>query len=131
MIRLGILGSTRGTHMLAIAAAIQQKKLDASIAVVISNKRDALVLERAAACALHAKFIDPTGLTRNEYDHLVSAELHQNHVDLIALVGYMRILSEDFVLEWQDKIINVHPSLLPQFAGLMDLSVHQAVLQSG
>lgn len=131
MLRLGILGSTRGTHLLAIIAAIQQKQLSASIEIVISNKPDAIILERAKANGLHAQFIDPHQLKREEYDAIVSKTLKHHAVDFIVLIGYMRILSSAFVTTWKDKIINVHPSLLPAFAGKMDLDVHRAVLQSG
>lgn len=129
--RLGVLGSTRGTHLLAILDAIKQKKISASIEIVISNKSNAFILERAKANGLSSQFIDPVGLTREEYDKKTSSLLHHYQVDLVLLIGYMRILSDEFVTTWQDKLINVHPSLLPAFAGKMDLEVHQAVLQSG
>jgi phosphoribosylglycinamide formyltransferase 1 len=128
MIRLGILGSTRGTHLNAIVLAIQQKRLNASIEIVISNKADALILERAAALNLKALWLDSSGLTRDAYDEQLSLILKKHAVDLIVLIGYMRILSADFVSQWQNKIINVHPSLLPAHAGLMDLDVHRSVL---
>jgi phosphoribosylglycinamide formyltransferase-1 len=131
MLRLGILGSTRGTNLLAIIDAIQQRRLPASIEVVISNKPDAMILERARANGLLAEFISPTNLTREEYDQIVSTELKSHAVDLIVLIGYMRILSNAFVGSWKNKMINVHPSLLPAFEGKMDLDVHRAVLQSG
>jgi phosphoribosylglycinamide formyltransferase 1 len=129
--RLGILGSTRGTHLSAIVEAIQQKRLSASIELVISNKSDAGMLARAASYGLPAQFIDPQGLTREEYDHQLSILLQQHAIDLIVLIGYMRILSTAFVTEWKNKIINVHPSLLPAFSGKMDLDVHRAVLAVG
>jgi phosphoribosylglycinamide formyltransferase-1 len=131
MIRLGILGSTRGTNMQAIIDAIQQNRLSASIEIVISNKPDALILSRAAEYGLPAQYIAAQGLTREQYDQQVSALLHQYNVELVVLIGYMRILSTDFVTEWKNKIINVHPSLLPAFAGMMDLDVHRAVLAAG
>lgn len=131
MIRLGILGSTRGTNLLAIIEAIEKKLLPASIEIVISNKASAPILERAAQHHLAAKFIDASGLTREAYDEKVSAVLREHQVQLVVLVGYMRILSEQFVIEWENKIINVHPSLLPAFAGKMDLEVHRAVLEAG
>ncbi|RDI45194.1 phosphoribosylglycinamide formyltransferase [Aquicella lusitana] len=131
MIRLGILGSTRGTNMLAIIDAIQQRDLTATIEIVISNKADAVILERAATYGLPARFIDPKGLTREAYDAKLSAVLRQCSVDLVVLTGFMRILSADFIAEWKHKIINVHPSLLPAFAGKMDMEVHRAVVESG
>lgn len=130
MIKLGILGSTRGTNLATIVDAIQQKKLDASIEVVISNKSDAKILEYAVSNNLKMQFVDPKNLSRGEYDKQVSTLLKKHHVDLIVLIGYMRILSAEFVRQWSHKIINVHPSLLPAFAGLMDLDVHRAVIES-
>lgn len=126
--RLGILGSTRGTHLNAIHEAISNKILAASIEVVISNKADALILKKAEEFGYPALFVHSQGLTREEYDQQVSSLLKQHQVDFIVLIGYMRILSADFVNDWQNHIINVHPSLLPNHAGLMDLAVHQAVL---
>lgn len=131
MLKLAILGSTRGTNMLAIIEAIQQKKLPATIEVVISNKADAIILERAREHGLVAEFIDPKGLTREEYDERVSALLRQHQVALVVMVGYMRIVSDKFVADWHHRIINVHPSLLPAFAGKMDLEVHRDVLSAG
>jgi phosphoribosylglycinamide formyltransferase-1 len=131
MIRLGVLGSTRGTLMLSIIQAISQQALNANISIVISNKSDALILENAKKHGLDAVFIDPLNTTRETYDDKLSNNLMEHQVDLVVLVGYMRILSKKFVETWANKIINVHPSLLPAFAGLMDKQVHQAVLDAG
>jgi phosphoribosylglycinamide formyltransferase-1 len=130
MIRLGILGSTRGSSMLPIIEAIKQNQLSAQINVVISNK-PAFILQQAAKYNIPTQFLDPKNKTREEYDQEVSKILTQYQVDLVILIGYMRILSLQFVTNWRDKIINIHPSLLPAFAGGMDLDVHQAVLASG
>lgn len=131
MIHVAILSSTRGTNLTAIVEAIQQKKLPASIDIVLSNKREAQILDRAASYGLRTQFVDSMGLTREAYDQKLSVLLQQYAVDLLVLMGYMRILSAAFVAEWKNKIINVHPSLLPAFAGKMDLDVHRAVLESG
>lgn len=128
--RLGILGSTRGTNLQAIIEAVQSQTLAAQIAIVLSNKADAAILERASAHHIPVKFVDPKGLTREDFDLEVSKILQTHQVDLIILIGYMRILSADFVRQWQDKIINVHPSLLPKFSGKMDLDVHRSVLNT-
>ncbi|ASQ46850.1 phosphoribosylglycinamide formyltransferase [Legionella clemsonensis] len=130
MLRLGILGSTRGTNLTSLIDAIHNEELDASIEVVISNKMDAPILERATNFGLKALFANPADLTRQSYDFYLSNLLKQHHVELVVLMGYMRILSPHFVLNWKNKIINVHPSLLPAFSGLMDLKVHQAVLDT-
>lgn len=130
MIKLGILGSTRGTNLSTIVEAINQKKLNALIEIVISNKAEAKILDYAVSQQIKTQFIDAKNLTREAYDQQVSTVLQQYNVDLIVLIGYMRILSSDFVRQWKNKIINVHPSLLPAFSGLMDLQVHQAVIDS-
>lgn len=130
MMRLGILGSTRGTNMLAIIEAIRKGALAARIELVISNKSDALILDRARANGLNAEYLNPASLSRSEYDQCLDQLLKKHQVDLLVLIGYMRILSADFVTQWDHQIINVHPSLLPAHAGLMDLTVHQAVLDA-
>lgn len=126
MRHLAILGSTRGTSMLALIDAIQQKKLDAKIEVVISNKSDAPILQRAQENGLPFFSVE----AKNP-DALISQILRAHKVDVVILIGYMRILSNEFVNEWRNKMINVHPSLLPAFAGGMDGKVHQAVLDAG
>lgn len=131
MKRIAVLGSTRGTNLQPIHAAIRQGRLDASLEVVLSNQPDTGILERARELGLRAQFIDSSGLKREAYDARVSAALQDLNIDLIVLIGYMRILSAEFVAAWRHKIINVHPSLLPAFAGLMDMAVHEAVLAAG
>lgn len=131
MIRLGILGSSRGTNLVAIVKAIQTGLLSASVEVVISNKPDALILTRSDAAGLQTVFLDPTGLSREAYDEKTSAILKEHNVELVVLIGYMRILSDAFIAQWNGRIINVHPSLLPAHAGLMDLAVHRSVLEAG
>jgi phosphoribosylglycinamide formyltransferase-1 len=117
--------------MLSIIDAIKNNQLIASIEIVISNKVDAPILERAIQHQLKAQFVNPQGLTREAYDQQVSTILRKHQIDKIVLIGYMRILSAAFTSEWEGKIYNVHPSLLPAFAGMMDLDVHRAVLESG
>ncbi len=129
-LKLAILGSTRGTDMQAIIDAINAHVLDARIGVVVSNKADAYILERARDHNIPALFLDPQGMSRGEYDARLSTTVEQYTPDLILLIGYMKILSSIFVREWKGKIWNVHPSLLPKFAGGMDLNVHQAVLDA-
>ena len=130
-LKLGVLASTRGTDLQAIIDAIESGRLDAEIAIVISNKKDAYALERARKHGIEELFIDPSGKTREEFDRVVSKELGARGVELIALIGYMRYLSRWFVNKYKNKIMNVHPSLLPAFAGGMDLNVHKAVLDRG
>lgn len=130
MIKLGILSSSRGTHVIPIAQAIANKQLPATIEVIISNKSDAPILQKASNLNIEGIFVDNKGLSREDYDQKLTALLLSFNVELIVLIGYMRILSAQFVQQWPGKIINVHPSLLPAHAGLMDLAVHQAVLDA-
>lgn len=130
MFYLGILGSTRGTSMLPIIRAIEEKQLPAQISIVLSNKADAVILENAKNHGLNTVFLNPVSLNSEHYDQQISKQMSENKVNLIVLIGYMRILSAPFVQQWQSKIINVHPSLLPAFGGGMDLNVHQAVLDA-
>lgn len=130
-LKLGVLGSTRGTSMLALIQAIQELNVDARIELVLSDRQEALILQRAKNEGIKSLFIDKTGLTRTAYDQRLSETLMQHRIDLVVLIGYMSILSPSFVAQWRHRIINVHPSLLPAFAGLMDKQVHEAVLASG
>jgi len=127
-LRLGVLGSTRGTHLEPIISAIRQQTIPASIEVVISNKFEAGILERAKHYRIPSYFINPNGSTREAFDRQVSELLIHHRVDLIVLIGYMRILSAEFIQAWRNKVINVHPSLLPAYAGMMDMAVHNAVI---
>jgi len=128
MINIGVLGSTNGTDLQAIVDAIDNKIINASIKVVISNKENAFILKRAKSHNIKAIYINHKNKTRNEFDHEVTNHLKDNDVELILLIGFMRILSSEFCYHWQDKILNVHPSLLPKYAGGMDKNVHEQVL---
>jgi phosphoribosylglycinamide formyltransferase-1 len=130
-VQIGVLGSTRGTDLQAIIDAIQRGELDARINLVISNKSKAYILERARQHGIQTLFIGAKDKTLEEHDREISYALKNHQVELILLIGYMRILSRQFVQEWQDRVINVHPSLLPAFAGGMDTNVHEEVLKSG
>src|ERR1700729_898773 len=119
MHRLGILLSGRGSNFLAIAAAIREHRLNgAAIAVVLSNLEDAPGLASARELNLPAFAIPSTGRKRTEHDAEMIARLHQHKVDLVCLAGYMRIISPAFVAAFPNRILNVHPSLLPAFPGL-------------
>lgn len=131
MIQLAILGSTRGSNLAPIEEAIEAGELDAKIEVVISNKLDAGILQRARVYSLNTIGIPVNGRDRETYDRAVDSELANFDIDLIVMIGYMRIVSPWFVKKWRGKMINVHPSLLPKHKGLMDLQVHQAVLDAG
>ena len=119
MQRLGILLSGRGSNFLAIAKAISERRLlGAEIAVVLSNIEDAPGLAAARKLNLPAFAIPSAGRKRGEHDAEMIARLHQHKVDLVCLAGYMRIISPAFITAFPNRILNVHPSLLPAFPGL-------------
>jgi phosphoribosylglycinamide formyltransferase-1 len=119
MHRLGILLSGRGSNFLAIAKAISEHRLlGAEIAVVLSNVEDAPGLAAARELQLPAFAIPSKGRKRAEHDAEIIARLHQHKVELVCLAGYMRIISPAFVAAFPNRILNVHPSLLPAFPGL-------------
>ena len=118
MKRLGVLLSGRGSNFEAIAQNILSGKLEAEIAVVISNRPDAPGLEIARQLGLKAVALSSKGVGREEFDQQVAAILDQHQVDLVVLAGYMRLLSGAFVRRYPLRIVNIHPSLLPAFPGL-------------
>src|SRR5438093_7336631 len=119
MKNLGILLSGRGSNFEAIAKNAASGKIpDARIGVVISNKSDAGGLEIARRLGLTALVISSKGKEREEHDREVVAALKEHKVDLVCLAGYMRLLSPWFVQQFPQKILNIHPSLLPAFPGL-------------
>jgi phosphoribosylglycinamide formyltransferase-1 len=116
---LGILLSGRGSNFVAIADSINAGRIpDARIAVVMSNKADALGIATARARGLTALVIPSKGRPREEHDRDVVAALNQHGVELVCLAGYMRLLSPWFVQQFPHGILNIHPSLLPAFPGL-------------
>jgi phosphoribosylglycinamide formyltransferase-1 len=116
--RLGILLSGRGSNFEAIADHAAKGTLDASIAVVISNRPEARGLATARALGLNAVCLPSKGIDREVYDGTVIEELERNQVDLVCLAGYMRLLSGKFIRRFLNRILNIHPSLLPAFPGL-------------
>lgn len=116
--KLAVLLSGRGSNFEAIADSIQAGRLDAEIAVVISNRAEAAGLEAARRRGLNAKLIPSKGRTREDHDAEVVAALKNAQVDLVCLAGYMRLLSPEFVRAFPNRILNIHPSLLPAFPGL-------------
>jgi len=125
MRRLGILLSGRGSNFRAIADAIDEPRLDADIAVVISNRVDAPGIETARERGINYQVLPSRGLDREIYDRALIEELRRNQVELVCLAGYMRILSGYFIREYSMRILNIHPSLLPAFPGLD--AQHQAL----
>jgi phosphoribosylglycinamide formyltransferase 1 len=116
--KLGILLSGRGSNFEAIADSIKAGRLQAEIAIVISNRADAAGLESARRRGLNAQLIPSKGRVREEHDAEVVAALKGAQVDLVCLAGYMRLLSPEFVRAFPDQIVNIHPSLLPAFPGM-------------
>lgn len=116
--RLGILLSGRGSNFEAIAANVLAGKLNCDIGFVFSNKPEARGLARAKELGLPCGALASTGVERAVFDAQVAKLLKENGVDLICLAGYMRLLSSAFVLEFPQRILNIHPSLLPAFPGL-------------
>jgi phosphoribosylglycinamide formyltransferase-1 len=117
--RLGILLSGRGSNFLAIADSVVAGRIpNAEIAVVISNKAEAPGLAAARERGLTALAIEASGRKRAEHDAAIIAALQQHRVDLICLAGYMRLLSPGFIEAFPQRILNIHPSLLPAFPGL-------------
>ncbi len=118
MKKLGILLSGRGSNFAAIAESIRQGRIRAQIAVVISNRPDAPGLAHARELGLDARLIPSKGKQREEHDAEVVAALQEKQVDLVCLAGYMRLLSPLFIRAFPQRILNIHPSLLPAFPGL-------------
>jgi len=118
--RLGILLSGRGSNFLAIAESIRSGALKgkAEIALVIANVAEAPGLERAREMGLATQLFVSKGRKRAEHDADVAASLRQHGVELVVLAGYMRLLSPEFIAAFPDRILNIHPSLLPAFPGL-------------
>jgi phosphoribosylglycinamide formyltransferase-1 len=124
MKRIGILLSGRGSNFEAIADNVAAGKISAEIAAVISNRADAPGLERARQRGLPALCLPSKGLEREVYDRQVVAALKERQVDLVCLAGFMRLLSPYFIREFPNRILNIHPALLPAFPGLE--AQHQA-----
>lgn len=116
--RLGILLSGRGTNFLAIADSVRAGRIAAQISVVISNRAGVPGIEAAKQRGLTALVIPSKGRIREEHDREVAAALRDARVDLVCLAGYMRLLSPEFVRAFPNRILNIHPSLLPAFPGL-------------
>ena len=130
-LKVAVLGSTRGTALQGVLDAIAKGALDVEIVIVISDKLKAPILERAETYGVAALFLDPAGLKREVYDAQVTDILKSAGAELILMIGYMRIVSAGFVEAWKGRLLNVHPSLLPAFGGLMNQKVHEAVLAAG
>ena len=117
--RIGVLLSGRGSNFVALADSVAAGRIpNAEIAIVISNREGAPGIDKAKERGIPTKVIPSKGLEREAYDRQVVAVLHEHHVDLVCLAGYMRLLSPFFVASFPNRILNIHPSLLPSFPGL-------------
>ena len=129
--KLAVLGSTNGTDLVPIVTAINSGELLASVEVIISNSESSGILRKARGYGIENYFICHKNKKRGVFDFEMSQILENKKIDLILLIGFMRILSPGFVDRWGGKIINVHPSLLPKYAGGMNNDVHESVLAAG
>ena len=117
--RIGVLLSGRGSNFEALADSVAAGRIpDAEIAVAVSNREGAPGIDRARARGIETRVIPSKGLQREEHDRLVVATLEERRVDLVCLAGYMRLLSPYFIQKFPQRILNIHPSLLPAFPGL-------------
>src|ERR1700720_112872 len=117
--RIGVLLSGRGSNFVALAESVTAGRIpDAEIAIVVSNREGAPGIDKAKERGIATQIIPSKGLEREAYDRKVVAVLNEHNVDLICLAGYMRLLSPYFVASFPNRILNIHPSLLPSFPGL-------------
>jgi phosphoribosylglycinamide formyltransferase-1 len=117
--RIGVLLSGRGSNFVALAESVAAGRIpDSEIAIVVSNREGAPGIDKAKERGIAAQVIPSKGLEREAYDRQVVAVLNEHNVDLICLAGYMRLLSPYFVASFPNRILNIHPSLLPSFPGL-------------
>ncbi|MBU1131216.1 phosphoribosylglycinamide formyltransferase [Patescibacteria group bacterium] len=129
-LNIAIFASTKGTDLQAIIDAIKSGKLtDVDLKFVLSNNKDCYAMERAREAGFNTIFLDPKGLSRQEFDEKCSKVCRQRQIDLIILIGYMRIITKVLIDAYKNRIMNIHPSLLPKYPG-MDLDVHREVLKN-
>jgi phosphoribosylglycinamide formyltransferase 1 len=120
MINIGVLVSGRGTNLQAIIEAIEEGKIEGKIKIVVSDNLDAYALKRAEQHNIETKYINHKEFkNREDYDKKIVETLENKEVELVVLAGYMRILSSYFIKAYKNKIINIHPALLPSFPGLL------------
>ena len=133
MIKLAVLASGGGTDLQSIIDASEKNGIDAKVVVVISDRENAFALKRAKKHGIDTYFADPKNKTREEHEKEVSEIIDKYNVDLIVLAGYLRMLTPYFISKYRNKIINIHPALLPFFGGkgMYGEKVHKAVLDSG
>lgn len=133
MYNVAVLASTRGTNFQSLIDAKNEGVIRDNVAIrcLITNKSDCGAIEKAKSAGIPSHFVDPTGKTREQFDKEVMSILEEYETDLIVLGGYMRIISAPMVSKYRNRIINIHPSLLPKFGGGMNMDVHKAVIDAG
>jgi len=134
MVNIGVLASGRGTNLQAIIEAIEEGKIEGEIKVVISDNPDAYALKRAQQYHIDTRYIDFKEFNnREDYDKEIIKTLKEKKIDLVVLAGYMRILNPYFIRTYKNKIMNIHPALLPSFPGLhaQEQAVEHGVKVSG
>lgn len=128
-LKVAVLISGRGSNLQALIDACAHRAFPAEIRLVLSNRSDALGLERAAQAGIPTQVISHRDYaTREEFDAALDAALQAAGIELVCLAGFMRLLGETFVERWRDRLVNVHPSLLPAFRGL---DTHARALAAG
>jgi phosphoribosylglycinamide formyltransferase-1 len=129
MKRVAVLISGRGSNLGALIAGAREPHYPVEIALVLSDRRDAFGLVRAAEAAIPAQVVERERYDdRTRFERAIDSALIAYRIELIALAGFMRVLSEDFVARWRDRMINIHPSLLPSYRGL---DTHRRALADG
>jgi len=135
MFKIAVLASTNGTDLQAIIDEMNRGEMPGiELSIVITDKKDSGAYVRSIHQGVEAVFLDPKGKKREEFDKEMAVILKEKNVDLICLIGYMRILSSWFVREFEGRIINVHPAIdMKKYAGpgAMNLNVHKAVIENG
>lgn len=134
MVNIGVLISGSGTNLQSLIDNIEKGNIDGKIKIVISNRKNAYGLTRAEKAGIEALYINPLDfLTEEEYNKRIIEELENRNIELVVLAGYLKILSKEFIEKYKERIINIHPSLLPDFGGegYYGRKVHKAVLESG
>ncbi len=131
--KIGVLISGGGTNLQAIIDACSESTINGQIKLVISNKEGAFGLERAEKAGIDSLFIDPKNFPGSDYDLELIKELEKRDIELVVLAGFLRVVSPLFINRYRDRIINIHPSLIPEFCGdgYYGEKVHQSVLDSG
>jgi phosphoribosylglycinamide formyltransferase-1 len=131
-LKLAVLVSGSGTNLQAIIDAVEENYVPAEIAVIISNKQDAYALQRASKYNIPTVFINHKDYSsREDFERAMIEEINKRQADLICLAGFMRVLTELFVSHYPNRILNIHPALLPAAKGLYGEHVHEAILNSG